>query len=219
MSICVIILLMKCLVEDKCNLFLNTSRSLLSRAFLTMVIFLSMLVACVSFVVIAESENIVDGLKDVPSMLYLGEIDSFLGKYFMRYLNSSYPEIANNISFLHFKMSVRSMKGTNLWSRISVVSWSSWFFIDLYLAKTAYCPNQSFDEWYEGKHGLVNSKANNVFQSIMSYAKLIISLIGSNLTFFFPVTLRVAKHLSNPQVIEENSQEQESVNLHKEFLV
>ena len=68
-----------------------------------------MLVIAVTYVVITESENIVDGLKDVPSMLYLAEIDSFLGKYFLKYLNSNYPSAAKNTSFLHFKTSIPNM--------------------------------------------------------------------------------------------------------------
>ena len=90
-----------------------------------------------------------------------------------------------------------------------MIRWS-WEALDLYLAKNVMCPNQSFEEWYDGRYGLVNSKANNLFQSIMSYTKLVVGFIGFFLSLVFPLALKITKYLSNPKLIEENIEGQKS---------
>lgn len=128
-------------MEEKCNLYMNPNVSKIAKIFLFIQILMNIFVICVSFLVIVQSEDVVDGLKDVPSMLYLVDIDAFLGKYFLRYLNSNFPVVAKNHSFLHFKNSIRSMKGSHTWSRISLTLWSLWTVVDYYLGKRVMCPN------------------------------------------------------------------------------
>ena len=136
----------------------------------------------------------------------------------MRYLNSHYPTVAKNHSFLHFKTSIRSMKGSHSWSRIAGSIWYVWNLLELYITKKIQCPNGSIDEWFEGKYGLVNSTKNTLFQSIMSYVKLVITLSGYTMSFGFPLTLKLTKYFSDPKTAECNIEEMEPVNLEREVL-
>ena len=120
----VIIFVVKSAGEEKCNLLLSSKRSLLSKVYLSIQITINLFVVGVTFIVVLNSEDLVSGLSDLPSMAYITEIDSFFGQYFMRYLNSHFPTVAKNQNFLQFKTSIRSMKASHFWSRITGSIWT-----------------------------------------------------------------------------------------------
>ena len=130
---------------------------------------INLLVVGVTFIVVLYSEDLVSGLSDIPSMAYICEIDTFFGQYFMMYLNSHFPTVAKNHSFLHFETSIRCMKASHYWSRIAGSFWALWGTVEVYTSQKVKCLNGNFDEWFEGQYALVNSRTNTVFQAFMSY--------------------------------------------------
>ena len=62
-----------------------------------------MAVGCASIANIMQAETLLDVIAETPALLFVNEIDNFMGYHIVKYLNVHMNEATENVNFLKFE--------------------------------------------------------------------------------------------------------------------